>query len=500
MPIIVSTPILDDATMAANSHYAAASQASVKAYIDARSFYGVTWNESTDGYARTGTLAAVAVGSSPGNSVLPIQAMMRRCVLNNTGGVAYYLNPTDSTLKVGGGSSVLTGTDGQVMVEIPAFWTRYSYAANTHHWDISPVLLPGFSLHPAFIKNGVAVPFRYVSAYEACIYDASASAYAGSFSPIGAHSATFASPANTITAGVGTPYALLQAGDVITISGTVSNNATFVIQSVTGGNVITTVGALTGEVAAATVISPSTVDTANDILASVSGKKPFTNITRANYRSIAAKRGTGWRQLDFYLLSAIQLLYLTEYASFYSQSMIGAGITNVGDWAAYNNCYPIANTGNSNAIGNATGNTAGAATASAEVSHYLSYRGIENWFGHLWKFVDGFNINNNVPYVSNVDTQFADDTLANYTAPGITMSASDGWQATLAQIANAFLPLTVGAGSTTKITDYYYQDTGWRVAFFGGHADPGAIAGGFALALNPGSGLAYQGIGGQLAY
>ncbi len=498
-------PILDEDNMVSNSAAAVPTQQSVKAYVDAGNYQGLTWNESTDAYTRRGTLAPYPVASAPGNAALPIQAAMRRCVISNAGVLQYYLSDTNSTLKADGTAADLTGAAGQVMVEIPKFYFKYSYLSNVHTWDISSHQLPGYIVHPAFVKNGVEVQFRYVGAYEAALYDASAAVYTGSFNPVTSHSVTVdvddGTGKGTITAGAGTPYALLQAGDVIVVTGTADNNGTYVISTVTS-TIITCTGVIAGAdgVEATTVISPATCDTANDILSSVSGKKAFTNITRANYRSIAAKRGTGWRQFDFYLCSAIQLLYLVEYASFYSQSMIGAGITNVTDWAAYNNYYPIANTGNSNVIGNATGNTGGAAACATEASKYLSYRGIENWFGHLWKFIDGFNINNNIPYVSNTDTQFADDTAANYTALGITMHNADGYPATLEQVSAGFLPASVGASSSTKITDYYYQGAGWRVAFFGGGANDGAYAGGFFLSGSAASGSAARSIGGRLAY
>ena len=151
--------ILDEDTMLSNSATALATQQSIKAYVDSKvfastSFYGVAWNESTDAYARTGMLAGIAAGSSPGAYALPIQANMRRCVVSDTGVVQYYLDPADSTKKADGSAADLTGAAGQVMVEVPAFWVRYSYASNTHQWDISEFPLPGFSLHPAFIKNG----------------------------------------------------------------------------------------------------------------------------------------------------------------------------------------------------------------------------------------------------------------------------------------------------------------------------------------------------------
>lgn len=60
-------------------------------------YYGVSWDESVaDAYARTGTLAGIATGSSPDASLIPIQAAMRRCILNDSGVVQYYLDPASS--------------------------------------------------------------------------------------------------------------------------------------------------------------------------------------------------------------------------------------------------------------------------------------------------------------------------------------------------------------------------------------------------------------------
>ena len=473
---------------------------------DDRLYYGLTWDESTDRYERTGTLAKITPGSSPGSAALSIQGRMRRCVIDNNGVIKYYLCATDSTKKEDClTASVLTGADGQVMVEIPKFYLRYSYASNVHRWDISPVPLAGFSLHPAFFKNGVEVDARYISAYEGVLYDASKSVYTSDYNPVASHSATFdvdnGASKGTITAGAGTPYSQLQAGDVIVVTGTADNNGTYIIDSVAGGNVITCTTVIVGAdgVEGTTVISAPAADTGNDILSSVNGKKPFSGITRANFRLIAAKRGTGWRQSDFYLTSAIQLLYLTEYASFYSQSMIGNGLTDwVGaTWNTYNAYHAINNSGLSNANGNATANVSG---GNGVVGSYMTYRGIENWYGHVWKWVDGFNINANVPYVCNTDTDFADDTAVDYTDLGITLPNADGWQNTLEQISGGFLPASVGASDSTKITDNYYQDAGWRVALLGGDASSGANAGGFYWYLDYASGALHATISGRLCF
>ena len=479
-------------------------------------FYGVTWNESTDAYTRTGSIAGQAVGVTLADAFLPIQRRMRGCLLSDAGAVNYYLSATDWTKKEDGATaSVLTGADGQVMIEIPKFWYRYGYAGTTHTYDVSPVPLAGFTVHPAFLSGATELSFAYVGAYEGVLYDTSGAKYENNFNPVASHSATFdvdnGAGKGTITAGAGTPYTLLLAGYTIVITGTVDNNGTYVIDSVAGGNVITCTTVIAGAdgVEATTVISAITADftaTTGDVLSSVSGKLPWTLGTRANFRAIAANRGTGWSQWFRDVEGAIQLLFLTEYASFYSQSVIGAGISNVTDWAAYNNYYPIAPTGNSNAIGNATGNTAGSTACATEASKYMSYRGIENWYGHIWKFTDGFNVNNNIPYLCNVIANFADDTASNYTNPtdvngvAVTMNNAGGWQSTLAKIGRGFMPVSVGANGSTKITDYYWQAAGWRVSRSGGDANNGAVDGGLCLNVDIAAANASSNIGSRLCY
>ena len=417
-----------------------------RAYNDTRYLsstpYGVTWDESGDSYLRTGFLTGIATGTSPGNAVLPIQAAMRRCLMNDSGIVQYYLDPTDSTKRVGGGAAVLTGADGQVMVEIPAFYYRYAFTGTSHTWEISLVPSAGFSLHPAFIKNGVFVPYRYIGAYEGSMYD------------------------------IGTT-AMIPDAD----------------------------------------IEVNVVIAAGDLLCSISGQYPKTNQTRADFRVLASQRGTGWRNQDYDLISAIQLLYLVEYADFDSQDMIGNGRTmfSTGAWEAANQGVGkyIGECGYSNGDGNTTNATDRAAAANISAINtdtdptyhdYMSYRGIENFFGNVWKWVDGININDNVPYVSNVDTDFADDTATDYTALGITLINADGWQNTLEQQDRGFLPASVGASSSTKITDYYYQAAGWRVVDLGGHANDALYAGAFSVAASDASSNVAVAFGGRLTY
>lgn len=465
-------------------------------------FQGISWDESADTYTRTGNLTGQTLGVSPGNSLLPVHASMRRCVFADAGTVAYYLSSTDSTKKEDGvTASVLDGTDGQVMVEVPKFWYRHRYIGTTHYWEISPTYYPGFSVHPAFIKDGAEVNARYIGAYEGVLYDTSRTAYTNGIYQT-AVSAVFATADDSITIASRSGWAsTLAVGDKLVVSGTVSNNATVTVASILSGTAITVSENLTDETAASTVIQTEKnwTATTGDKLSSVSGFAPITYGTRANFRVAASNRGTGWRQLDYDLHSAIQLLYLVEYGSFYSQSVIGAGITAVTDWAAYNDSNPLAKTGNSNSIGDATGNNAGSASAATESTKYLSYRGIENWWGHIWKWTDGVNINSNQVYVTNTASAWADDTATGYTSIGTAHNA-DGWQSTLLNISRGFLPKAVGASSSTKITDYYWRDSGWRVVRVGGSAANGWYAGAFGLNALDGSGGAAQYFGGRLAY
>ena len=120
--------------------------------------------------------------------------------------------------------------------------------------------------------------------------------------------------------------------------------------------------------------------------------------------------------------------------------------------------------------------------------------------------MDGFNINDNIPYVSNTETHFADDTTTNYTrledtgGSGITLINANGWQTTLEQTQRGFLPSAVGGGYSTYITNYYYQAANWRVAALGGNADSGATAGFFCWYLYTSSGSRYPDFSGRLCF
>lgn len=119
----------------------------------------VTWNQDTDTYS--GTPRATAVHKA-----------MRRCMVDNTGAVNYYLNEFDSTKKENGiDPAVTSGVDGQVMVEIPQCYVRTKIVGSQITWELSATPLPGFIMHPVFEEG--AVEKVYIGAYDAVVWQAS---------------------------------------------------------------------------------------------------------------------------------------------------------------------------------------------------------------------------------------------------------------------------------------------------------------------------------------
>lgn len=92
-------------------------------------------------------------------------------------------------------------------------------------------------------------------------------------------------------------------------------------------------------------------------LLSVSGVMPTTSKTRAQFRSYAAARGTGWSQIYYSSYADLFWLYLVEYADFNSQTKLGNGATNANstDWQNYNGYNPVVANGIGNSLGNRSG-------------------------------------------------------------------------------------------------------------------------------------------------
>ena len=116
-------------------------------------FYGIEWDVTVS------NPKAKRIGKLELHASLPVQSLMRRCVLRDNGEVAYYLDANDSTKKEGGAPAKLDGTDGQVMVEVPAFYVKFESEGNKRRCLMSLHALPGFTKWEKL----------YISAYEATV-------------------------------------------------------------------------------------------------------------------------------------------------------------------------------------------------------------------------------------------------------------------------------------------------------------------------------------------
>ena len=106
----------------------------------------------------------------------------------------------------------------------------------------------------------------------------------------------------------------------------------------------------------------------------------------------------------------------------------------------------------------------------------MQYRWIENLWGNVFQWVDGFNTNGTTAYYCTDPSKYADDTSTGYTNIG-TLPAS-GWIKDLTVTDDGLLiPKTNGGSETTYIPDYVYSSSGWRVLCVGGDWSYGTNAG-----------------------
>jgi hypothetical protein len=429
---------------------------------DIQSFIGYTdadiYGVEVDFKNKKFTRLAGAVGKTPGDAFDGVKAFggRRRCNVTDDGKVVAYYGDAGfsetgvltSAITIGE-NTYPTGTKVQVMVEQPKFYYKVvplelekiqggkGFHMRKARYYVSDTMKAGFKLHPAFIKDGKEKNFIYLSAYEGCTYDTSASA-----------------------------YKLNDAQDV---------------------------------------------DWTNDVLASIANAKPTSGLTqsgatRNGFRTIAAKRGSGWSQQTIQSVAATQILFLVEYASFNIQEKLGAGVTTKTDDGA-TSMTEI--TGATTTLGNKSGqviNTNGYSV--------VAYRGEENPFGNLWKWVDGINVNNGTTFAEGdtgtiyvADHDFADNTDKEpYTEIGFS-SVYLAWSYISAFGYSEdgdwlFFPTEGKGNSSLPVGDCgQVINPGWRVAVFGASwRNASSNAGLFYLGVTDDSAARIRSVGGRLLY
>lgn len=356
------------------------------------------------------------------------------------------------------------GSMGQVMVYQPKFYylvcpveydpidTGIGYHLRKANYYVSEKPRAGFRLHPAFYDaSGNEIDYFLTSAYEGSIYDASASAY------------------------------LLNDEQVM--------------------------------------------NTGEDKFSSIAGARPASgssqNLTRQNIEAMAQNRGTNWHGDLIKQVSAEQMLMIIEMGMMNLQTAIAQGVVSL-PWTTGSDTTSsyAAATGSTASLGNGTGRAEKTTTYEGGVAKEYTvdgktsvcWRGKENFWGNIWKFVYGINIWGNgkmgggQPYICS-DFSFAESkNSGNYEPAGFTVTNANGYISAMGYSTACdwlFIASECLGNSSLPVGDYTYITVnlnGYRISLLGGRWTYGGSAGGFFWALYNGVGDRYRDIGGRLVY
>ena len=356
------------------------------------------------------------------------------------------------------------GSMGQVMVYQPKFYylvcpveydpidTGIGYHLRKANYYVSEKPRAGFRLHPAFYDaSGNEIDYFLTSAYEGSIYDASASAY------------------------------LLNDEQVM--------------------------------------------NTDEDKFSSIAGARPASgssqNLTRPNIEAMAQNRGTNWHGDLIKQVSAEQMLMIIEMGMMNLQTAVAQGVISL-PWTTGSDTTSsyAAATGSTASLGNGTGRAEKTTTYEGGVAKEYTvdgktsvcWRGKENSWGNIWKFVYGINIWGNgkmgggQPYICS-DFSFAESkNIGNYEPAGFTVTNANGYISAMGYSTACdwlFIASECLGNSSLPVGDYTYITVnlnGYRIARLGGCWGGWDAAGGFCWALYYGVGYRFRSIGGRLVY
>ena len=258
-----------------------------------------------------------------------------------------------------------------------------------------------------------------------------------------------------------------------------------------------------------------------DKFCSIAGVKPASgltqNLTRPNIETMAQNRGANWHLENSKIASMEQILCMIEMGTMNFQTAIGQGVVSISDNGSYN-CASL--TGSTASLGNGTGratetiNEKGGVqtTETADGKTSVSYRGVENDWGNIWKFIIDTNIWGNgamgggEPFYCD-DFNFAENKKTdNYKGAGFTVTNAGGYISAMGYSTACdwlFMASECLGNSSLPVGDYHWITqnlNGYRIARLGGCWIDGISAGGFYWILDAGVGGRNRGIGGRLVY
>lgn len=379
--------------------------------------YGVEWDtasSSPDG---------VRVGNMQLHRELPVQSRMRRCMIDNNGGILSYVTGSDETIN----ESCLKAS---LMTEIPEHWTKIYINGTKFRIMLSAIPLPGYKHVDKF----------YISTVEARISRSTSM--------------------------------------LISMSSTTSLSEDF-----RGGD--------------------NTADW-DGTYRSLLGR-PVTNLTRDQFRQAARKRGSGWEMYTYNAHKILFWLFAVEYATLdsqkpfnaqkdangFAQGGLGPGPTQMKDWTNFNNANPLIPCGYTNEFGNGSGEKAYVVKNASGGTHATlmanRYRGIENPFGHIWKYTDGANIQVttgdaglSILWTTDEPSNFSDTSYTGYDKKGNICRTNGYAKKMLLGEDGDIVATEVDGSSSTYWCCYCFTNTldnRMQVVLVGGYADHGSRAG-----------------------
>ena len=187
-------------------------------------------------------------------------------------------------------------------------------------------------------------------------------------------------------------------------------------------------------------------------IVSKSGVAPLSYYTRSWFRNTAKNSGSKFHLYDFATYCAIIFLYIVEFADWNCQSKIGQGVT-------YSNNRAAIYSGGTDSMTYHTGHASDSDNLSA-----VQYRWIENLWGNIWQWIDGFNAKGKTAYYCTNPEKYADDTTAGYTNIGTL--PGNGYIMDLTVTDDGLLiPKMSGGSETTYIPDIVYSSSDWTVLY-----------------------------------
>lgn len=391
----------------------------------------------------------VRVGNMQLHRELPVQSKMRRCLLDRNGGVEEYL---DNELSWGG-----SYLDYAVMTEIPEHWYKLYFNGTKFRMMLSEIPLPGYKHVDKF----------YISTYEARMYR--------------------------------TDNLLCSAAGASELSDPNSTNFR-------GGD--------------------NTAEW-DDTYRSLLGR-PVTNLTRDQFRQAARKRGSGWEMYTYNAYKILFWLFAVEYATLdsqkpfnaqkdangFAQGGLGPGPTQMTNWTNFNNANPIIPCGYTNEFGNGSGEKAYVVKNASGGTHATlmanRYRGIENPFGHIWKYTDGANIQVttgdaglSILWTTDDPSNFSDTSYTGYDKKGNICRTNGYAKKMLLGEDGDIVATEVSGSSSTYWCDYYYTNTSanrMQVVLVGGDADNGSRAGLAYVSTDTAPSVALRNVGSRLCF